>query len=126
MRKPAWLYLVIFLAVWSPVLAHGAMDGVIEVSEGEEFSISLASNITTGYQWRIDGPLDETVVALVGNEYVSSSTGNGRPRVGQGGEEIWTFLGAGPGTTTFTMAYARPWEVDRAPISTVSFTINVR
>jgi inhibitor of cysteine peptidase len=94
----------------------------LEVTVGQEFSITLASNATTGYHWQLTLPLDEAVVKLVANEYKSPET----MALGAGGQEIWTFQAMGQGQTVINLKYVRPWEKDVAPVETASYAVNVR
>jgi inhibitor of cysteine peptidase len=94
----------------------------IEVEAGEEFSIALASNRTTGYRWQLVTPLDEQIVKPVGSEYVAPAAS----RPGAGGEEVWTFRAVGPGKTEIALQYVRPWETGVAPAETARYVVVVR
>lgn len=95
--------------------------GRLEVTAGQEFSITLASNATTGYHWELASPLDEAMVQLVASEYKNPET----RLVGVGGQEIWTFRAIGQGHTLINLKYVRPWEKDVAPVKTASYTVIV-
>jgi predicted secreted protein len=100
-----------------PKMAGGAvLSPRIEVQAGEEFSIALASNRTTGYQWRLVTPLDEQIVQAVGSEYVSPAAS----RPGAGGKEV------GAGKTEIALQYLRPWEAGVAPAETARYVVVVR
>lgn len=94
----------------------------LEAKVGQEFTITLESNATTGYQWQLAKPLDESVVKLVGSEYKAPQDG----RVGQGGEEVWAFKAMGTGKTEVAMKYVRPWEKDVQPVEERTFTVTVK
>jgi inhibitor of cysteine peptidase len=93
----------------------------LEVITGQEFSITLASNATTGYHWELASPLDEAMVQLVATEYKTPET----RLVGVGGQEIWTFRAVGRGQTVIKLKYVRPWEKDVAPVKTASYMVIV-
>ena len=97
-------------------------DTPIEVEVNEEFTIVVASNPTTGYQWRITEAFDESVVQFVETEY--------RPQrpvtIGSGGWDIWRFKAVAPGETEITLGRYPPSGGDVAPIQTVTFTVIVR
>lgn len=96
----------------------------IETAVGQEFSIQLVSNPSTGYGWRLSSPSDGKVVSLVTNTYIHEKT---EPRLcGSGGHEIWTFRAAGKGKIEIVMEYLRPWETDVPPIQTKIFNVTVR
>jgi len=77
-----------------------------EVYAGQDVVINLLSNRTTGYQWQLADPLDETILKLAGSEYIAPNT----DRVGAPGKEVWTFKTLRAGETTISFRYVRPWE----------------
>lgn len=93
----------------------------ISVCEGCQFSITLPSNPTTGYMWRLNNQPDITIVKHIDNVYNA-------PKVtmpGAGGEEVWTFQGLKKGTAQIVLEYARPWEKDVPPIKSQGFIVTV-
>ncbi len=95
---------------------------VVMAEEGKEFTVRLNSNRTTGYQWRPVVPLEERIVKPVRCEYVPFEGA----LLGGGGEEIWTFLAAGRGSTEIKMEYVRPWEKTHSPVKTATIKVSVR
>lgn len=91
------------------------------VSPGEQFVIRLESNHTTGYQWRLAGSLDQSVVMLLGSRYQAPDG-----PLGAGGEERWTFLAVGRGDARLSFDYVRPWEPGVPPVRTAVFAVSVR
>jgi inhibitor of cysteine peptidase len=62
----------------------------IRVGVGERFTVVLASNPSTGYEWAL---------------------GEGFPAAnGAGGRERWTFEAVEAGEVTLPLVYHRPWE----------------
>ena len=94
---------------------------MITTKVGEEFTITLDSNPTTGYQWKLSDNLTEGIVKFVKSEYVAPET----EMVGAGGKEIWTFKGVRPGETTVDLEYVRPWETGIEPVVVKSFWVTV-
>jgi inhibitor of cysteine peptidase len=94
-----------------------------EVNVGDEFTITLDSNATTGYEWQLADTLDESILELVGSEYTIP---NDEGLVGAGGIEVWTFKAAGFGETDVSMEYVRPWEEDGTPAKERTFSITVK
>lgn len=88
---------------------------------GQEFTLRLASNRTTGYQWQLAESPDESIVRLVGTEYVRSET----KLAGAGGEEAWTFKAVGKGKASILMKYVRPWEKNAVPAKSLVFAVHV-
>lgn len=96
----------------------------IEARVGDEFTLVLDSNVTTGYQWQLGEALDESVVTLVGSEY--EGPGGLVPAVGAGGQEVWTFKAVGAGTAQIPLVYVRPWEESASPVDSRTFTVVVK
>ena len=93
-----------------------------DVAVGQEFTLTLASNPTTGYHWELAAPPADAIVQLVASEYKAPET----QLLGTGGQEIWTFRAVGQGQTVIELKYVRPWEKDAAPIKTASYKVIVR
>ncbi len=81
-------------------------ENTVDARVGEEFSITLPANPTTGYSWQIDVPTD--LLELVDREYVRSSD-----RIGAGGRESIRLRPRAIGDAVLVCRYRRPWE-DRA------------
>jgi predicted secreted protein len=94
----------------------------VSATVGGDFTLTLKSNATTGFEWRLAQNLDENVVRFVGKEYISSRSG----LMGAGGVEVWTFQGVGNGRTIIHMEYVRPWEKGIPPIRNISFEVSVK
>jgi len=94
---------------------------MITTKVGEEFTITLDSNPTTGYQWKLSDNFTEGIVKLVKSEYMDPET----EMVGVGGNEIWTFKAIEPGETTVDLEYVRPWETGVEPVVVKSFGVTV-
>jgi len=95
--------------------------GTFHVTVGEEFKITLDSNATTGFQWSLAVPVDESVVKLVSNAYEAPQTA----LVGAGGKEVWTFRAVGRGRTEIRMKYSRSWEKGTVPARGAVFSVRV-
>ena len=109
--------------------AHAAEDAakVVETTVGKQFTIELESNITTGYGWKLQKPVDGALVKSVGNEYQTTpQPPDKEPMVGVGGKEVWTFKALRPGKTTIDFKYVRPWEADKPPAETASFQVVIK
>ncbi|MFH1725215.1 MAG: protease inhibitor I42 family protein [Elusimicrobiota bacterium] len=104
------------------LLGGCAGAGTRKASLGERFSVSLESNPTTGYGWRLARPLDGTVLELVDSGYEDPPPG----LVGRGGREIWTFKAVGRGRATIELEYTRPWEKGKPPVRRELVPVKVR
>lgn len=114
---------VLVLLLPAACLAEGAASAprAVAARVGEQFTVRLDANATTGYGWRLTTPPDPAVATLVGSTYQASSGG----LVGSGGDEVWTFRAVGAGTTRIVLGYARPWEHDVPPIRTHAVEVRV-
>ncbi len=100
---------------------HNNREYTLQV--GQSFTLSLASNPTTGYQWNFSQPGDENILTLVGESYRRDGDG-GQLLMGQGGRNYWTFKALKTGTTDMTLLYARPGEsVEPAQTFTLKVTV---
>ncbi|MCG2685983.1 protease inhibitor I42 family protein [Candidatus Parcubacteria bacterium] len=72
---------------------------------GEEFTIRLEANATTGYSWEVT--YDEEYLELTDQDYETEAS----PEiVGAGGRAVFTFQALTVGETEITFSYSRPWE----------------
>jgi predicted secreted protein len=94
---------------------------IIEVNAGNEFKIVIESNPSTGYQWKLVGALDETIVQFVSNEYRASEP----VMPGSGGSDVWVFRAVAAGETTITLGHYPPGEGQ--PVEQeITFTVVVK
>lgn len=96
----------------------------IETRAGQEFTIVLRSNRTTGYSWMLADSLDARLVALVRDDYLADPAPAGI--AGSGGRERWTFRALTPGETVIQMKYARAWEQPSPGVETADVRVVIR
>jgi inhibitor of cysteine peptidase len=94
----------------------------IDSRVGEDIVITLQSNPTTGYGWRLAGPLNERIVKLTRRDFVPSRT----DLAGAPGKEVWVFRAIGKGVTAIAFEYVRSWEKGVPPAQEESYTVRVR
>jgi inhibitor of cysteine peptidase len=86
--------------------------------KSQTFTVKLAANPTTGYQWTIK-QYDKKVLKLVAQQYMAPVS----RRIGAGGEMKFVFSrvkkSVAPQSTTIVFRYARSWEPGSASIKTV-------
>jgi len=89
----------------------------VEIASGEQFTIKLEANITTGYEWQAE--YDESLLALLESEYVPDDE-DGPP--GSGGAQFFTFEGLKSGATEIILVYKQPWmeEIDQELVFAVT------
>jgi inhibitor of cysteine peptidase len=98
----------------------------MEVTKGQDFTISLQANPTTGYAWELAEPLNEKVVKKVKSVYQPSATTTETDKVGSGGVEIWTFNAVGKGKDDIKMQYVRPSDKGAKPAEERTFSVTVK
>lgn len=116
--------LVLLLAAvisYSQEKTYTETSSEIVASVGENFTISLESNQSTGYSWSVGMVSDNAQVVVAGMDYdlPEGST------TGQGGAEVWHLKAVAPGSVKLLFYYARSWEKD-APAKTVTFNVSVK
>lgn len=76
----------------------------ITIKRGQEFTIILESNPTSGFKWlpKFDG----SILNLVSHDFQPSTT----KRIGSSGKDIFTFLAISFGSDKLKMLYKRSWE----------------
>lgn len=79
-----------------PLAEFTDSNKIIEADVGEYFIIALASNMTTGFSWRLAKPLDTNILQAAESKYIPSTT----RLAGAGGLENWIFKAVGVGQTT--------------------------
>lgn len=94
----------------------------IVLETGDEFTITLDANATTGYQWQLAEKPDASVVKKVSEEYKPEDVN----RAGAGGKDVWTFKAVGKGDTSISLIYVRSWEEDKPPSDAKLFSVTVK
>ena len=98
------------------------MTDTIRATVGKEFVITLDANVTTGYEWQLANPIDDSLIKLVRSEYVPHKTG----LVGSGGKSIWTFKAIQAGKARISYKYVRPWEKHTPPAKKAAYIVNIQ
>ena len=94
----------------------------IAVTAGQEFKVTLQCNATTGYQWQLAQPPDETLVKLLSSEYQRADS----KLIGASGDMVWTFQALAAGKTEMELKYVRPWERGAKPAQTTNFVVVIK
>jgi inhibitor of cysteine peptidase len=90
----------------------------IIIKKGQEFTITLDSNPTSGFKWH---PMfNGSIINLVSHVFQSSTA----KRIGSSGKDIFTFLAIRSGSEKLKMLYKRSWE--EQIVAEKVFVINVK
>ncbi|MCW5213474.1 protease inhibitor I42 family protein [Desulfobulbus sp. TB] len=91
-------------------LNNKEMSKDITVAVGDEFTLSLCSNATTGYSWSEQANISDTgAIQQVDHAYIAPPVKN-PPVMGAAGKEVWTFKAMKKGQNTVYLEYGQPWE----------------
>ncbi len=113
--------LILASITYSQEKTYVEKDSEISASVGENFTISLESNQSTGYSWSVGMVSDNAQVVVAGMDYDLPDNA----KTGQGGAEVWHMKAVAPGTVKLMFYYARSWEKE-APAKTLTFTVNIK
>lgn len=87
----------------------------LQIRVGQDFSISLPENRSTGYQWQLDSG---ELLGVKSDGYVAETS-----ELGAGGMREYALTAEAVGETTIKAVYIRPWEKGMKPMQ--SFEMNV-
>lgn len=93
----------------------------IRVRPGATFSISLTSNPSTGYVWKMDFPEEKKGLMFLGSKQGAVSA----PMAGAPGNQVYTFRALKTGETKIKFVYERPWNPSNADTREI-FTVIVQ
>lgn len=94
----------------------------IRLQTGDEFSIELESNPSTGIIWVLTEQLKSSVVRMVSASYRPPDP----PVPGSPGTDVWTFRATGPGTAEITLGYVKQGVSPSEVAEERTFTVEVK
>lgn len=99
----------------------------ITINNGEEITVKLCSNPSTGFQWS-ETPDNSHPEILAQNSHEYQTEGDqGTPLPpGTPGVEVWTFTAQDVGQSTLYFEYSRDWEGGEKGIWTFTLDITVQ
>ena len=104
------LLLLLLLPLLLSSCASIKPERTYNITQGEEFIIKLKANPSTGYQWKIQQGLNDSILTVVEESYQSEPNPTGKPRLGAGGIKSWHFRAEKRGRTILTFVYQRTGE----------------
>lgn len=133
-RRPVLMVLIGSLAAIGLAMAPACADDpdpepalftepgtIFDVGVGDELTVVLESNATTGYAWELETPPLADVVRLVDDVYVEPDT----DLVGASGRQELTFEAVGEGTAELSLWYVRSFDDPKEPADRAVFEIVV-
>ncbi|MBP6915557.1 MAG: protease inhibitor I42 family protein [Smithellaceae bacterium] len=112
---------LIILASFYFARANGQSEPIV-LKAGDSFTVTLRANASTGYQWQLKTPLDESILQLIDSKYIPYKS----RRIGADGKQLWTFKALKTGQATIFFKYVRSWEKDLPPQREQSIKIIVK
>lgn len=95
-------------------------DQEFELNVQSEIVISLDSNPTTGYTWRVSNQ-DTNFLKLIGDSTLQAES----KLLGAPTKQVFRFLTIAPGNTELNLVYHREWEKNIAPLDTFKVIFNI-
>ncbi len=96
----------------------------IKVKLGDNFSLTLESNPTTGYSWKAN--FNSRQLKLVSQKFEPRQSDDQQLIAGRGGQEVFEFQALKAGNTKIEFHYLRPWEKDVPAIKEVIYKIRIQ
>ncbi|MDF0731154.1 protease inhibitor I42 family protein [Pseudomonas entomophila] len=90
---------------------------------GQNLTLTLPSNPTTGYRWLVQSPASNILRSL-GPEVYSSPEEAGL--VGSAGVSTWRFQASTAGESHLILVYQQPWAPEVRPVQTFDCAIRVK
>lgn len=94
----------------------------IDLHVGQTLTLTLPSNPTTGFRWKLEDAATGVLRSLGPEVY---NTPEDAGVVGGAGESSWRFQASAAGEGRLLLTYQRPWETDVAPERRVDCAVNV-
>ncbi|MGD2253627.1 MAG: protease inhibitor I42 family protein [Anaerolineales bacterium] len=101
--------------------------GQVALRAGDEITVRLCSNPSTGYQWAEEAEIGDTdVLVQKSHAYQAPAEEGGPPAPGTPGIEVWVFRAVKSGESTIRLEYSQPWDGGDKATWTFELTIEVK
>ncbi|WP_407363068.1 peptidase inhibitor I42 [Pseudomonas luteola] len=94
------------------------------LTQGQELHLSLPSDPTTGYRWKLENTVPSVLKSL-GPEVFSSSD-ESEDGIGSAGLSSWRFQATQLGATELKLQYQQPWDANSTPKKAFTCRIEVK
>ncbi|WP_170149769.1 protease inhibitor I42 family protein [Rhodoplanes roseus] len=84
-------------------------SATVTLAPGEETTVSLEENVTTGYSWRYDPEHSKDTAGVIIQD-LGHERRSGDPALGAAGLHRWRLRGVAAGHSDLRFVYERPWE----------------
>lgn len=106
-----------------PVALDAESECPTRLQVGQTLTLSLPSNPSTGYRWRVENPAANVLQSLGPEVYSAPEEEN---VVGSAGVSTWRYQASSTGDGQLVLVYQQPWAADVAPVQTFDCRIVVR
>lgn len=93
----------------------------IHAASGQDITITLEGNRSTGYCWQLSTKLDSKLLQKVSETFAPINPGT----PGAGENNLFIFHCKAKGSTTIVFHYSRPWEKKAPPAKTAAYHISI-
>ncbi len=97
--------------------------GSLELTGGDTLIVTLKSNPSTGYLWKVV-TMDTSLMQNLEHVYIPKKVRRGI--VGSGGTDVFLFEARRAGNTSLKLIYHRPWEKETAPAEEFNILLKIR
>ncbi|MHC2147517.1 protease inhibitor I42 family protein [Pseudomonas sp. 210_17 TE3656] len=98
-------------------------DCPLQLQTGQNLTLTLPSNPSTGYRWLLQNPA-ASILRSLGPEVYSHPEDAGI--VGSAGQSTWRFQAQAAGEGHLLLVYQQPWAPEVRPVQTFDCTITVK
>ncbi|MEB6592614.1 MULTISPECIES: protease inhibitor I42 family protein [Pseudomonas] len=106
-----------------PVELDAESECPTRLQVGQALTLTLPSNPSTGYRWRVESPASNVLRSLGPEVY---SAPEEEDMVGSAGVSTWRYRASSSGEAHLLLVYQQPWAADVAPVQTFDCKIIVR
>jgi predicted secreted protein len=105
--------------------AQKSITQTTEMSVGDQVTVTLCSNPTTGFSWQEPEISDAAAVHLANKSFGAPVAGES-PAIGAAGTDYITLKATARGTSTVVLRYSQPWAGGTSGAWTYTLTVTVR
>ena len=105
--------------------AQKSITQTTEMSVGDQVTVTLCSNPTTGFSWQEPEISDAAAVHLANKSFGAPVAGES-PAIGAAGTDFVTLKATAKGTSTVVLRYSQPWAGGTSGVWTYTLTVTVR
>jgi inhibitor of cysteine peptidase len=95
-------------------IGAGAADQTLTLAVGQQATIALEENPSTGYRWNVDAAASSNLSILRIDDRGFSENAGGKRLLGAPGVHRWSIKATRAGSANVTSVYRRPWEASVA------------